>query len=372
MKTYGIVCDALNLVNKTGVERYLTSLLTAMTSVPLLADERVLLYVSHLPIIDFTLPSGWEWRVLKSVLPGWTHSTLSWEMFRHPPQVLFVPAHEVPLYTYSKTRVVTTIHDVAFKYFPAAYEPIALRRQEFAVRHAIRYAKKIITVSETTEHDLEKFWSVPFSRLRTIPLAVDASHYTVSDSALTETLARYRLSAKKYFFFIGRLEHKKNVATLIRAFVEFKRQLGVGSPIELVLAGKFGFGKEAIQAELRSAGSDIKLLGFVPDVDAAALLQGSLALCYPSLYEGFGLPLLEAFAAAVPVIASNIPSSREVAGDAALFVDPSDTPGFVRALQAILHEPQVRATLIAAGQNRLSHYSWSKTATQTWDVLRSV
>lgn len=372
MKTYGIVCDALNLPHKTGVERYLFSLLTSMMEHPLLADERVLLYVSKIPTTAFILPSGWEWRVISSPLPGWTHLRLSWEQFRHPPQVLFVPAHEVPLYTYSKTRVVTTIHDVAFKYFPAAYEPVVLRRQAWAVQHAIRYAKKIITVSETTKHDLENFWHVSFDRLRAIPLAVDANQYTLDQNIIDEVLLRYRLSAGKYFFYLGRLESKKNVATLIRAFVELKRQLGVGSPIQLVLAGKFGYGAEAIKYELNQAGADVHVLGFVSDADAAALLKGSLALCYPSLYEGFGLPILEAFAAGVPVLASDIPSSREVAANAALFVKPDDTPGFVRALQTLVHEPQTRADLVARGTIRLADFSWQKTAAKTWEVLRSV
>ncbi len=376
MKTYGIVCDALNLAHKTGVERYLTSLLTAMMAQPLLPDEQVLLYVSRIPEGSGRewgiLPNHWSWRVISSPLPGWTHLRLSWEQFRHPPQVLFIPAHEVPLYTYSKTRVVTTIHDVAFKYFPAAYEPVVLRRQAWAVQHAIRYAKKIITVSETTKHDLEQFWHVSFDRLRAIPLAVDASQFALDQAAVDATLLRYRLSAGKYFFYLGRLESKKNVATLIRAFVEFKRQLGIGSPIQLVLAGKFGYGAEAIKYELSQAGADVHVLGFVPDVDAAALLKGSLALCYPSLYEGFGLPILEAFAAGIPVLASDIPSSHEVAGNAAIFVHPDDTPGFVRALQTLVHEPSTRADLIARGTIRLADFSWAKTAAKTWEVLRSV
>ncbi len=379
MKTYGIVCDALNLPHKTGVERYLTSLLTSMMTQPLLPDEQVLLYVSQIPkgsgLESSILPNHWSWRVISSPLPGWTHLRLSWEQFRHPPQVLFVPAHEVPLYTYSKTRVVTTIHDVAFKYFPAAYEPVVLRRQAWAVQHALRYAKKIITVSETTKRDLEQFWHVSFDRLRAIPLATDAqpspSHGGVG-GGLDETLLRYRLSAGKYFFYLGRLESKKNVATLIRAFVEFKRQLGVGSPVQLVLAGKFGYGADLIKYELGQAGADVHLLGFVPDADAVALLKGSLALCYPSLYEGFGLPILEAFAAGVPVLASDIPSSREVAADAALFVKPDDTPGFVKAMQTLVHEPQTRAALISRGTTRLADFSWAKTATKTWEVLRSV
>jgi glycosyltransferase involved in cell wall biosynthesis len=389
MKTYGIVCDALNLEHKTGVERYLSSLLSAMMAQPLLPDERVLLYVSQIPKkgspllsreegsgLEFgILPSGWEWRVLSSKLPGWTHLRLSWEMFRHPPQILFVPAHEVPLYTYSKTRVVATIHDVAFKYFPSAYEPVALRRQAWAVQHAIRYAKKIITVSETTSRDLEKFWRITFDRLRAIPLATDlqpSPSYGGAGGGINDALLRYRLTAGQYFFYLGRLESKKNIVTLIRAFVTFKQQLGIGSPIKLVLAGKFGFGQAEIQSELKSAGDDIIVLGFIPDADAAALLKGSLALCFPSLYEGFGLPILEAFAAGVPVIASNIPSSREVAANAAIFVDPNDTPGLVRAMQTILHEPQTRADLALRGTRRLADFSWQKTAQKTWEVLRSV
>lgn len=371
--TIGIVCNALLLEAKTGVERYVQSLLRAMANEPLLPGERVLLYVAKKPVVDFTLPAGWEWEELPFALGrGWTHMRLSWEMFRRPPSVLFVPAHEVPLFVDKKTRVVATVHDVAFRHFPAAYERPLAQRQEWAIRHALRRAKHIITVSEATKRDLVALFHVTPERITTIPLAVDASAFVVGEAKKQEVLARYRLTAGKYLFYIGRLEEKKNIVTLVNAFAHCKEQLGVGHPLQLVLAGNYGYGRERIARAIAAAGADVRVLGFVPDADAAALMQGALALCFPSLYEGFGLPILEGFAAGVPVLASDIASSREVAGDAALFVAASDTPGWTRAMQQCVFDAVLREALAAKGTAQLQEFSWSKTAAATWQVLRAV
>lgn len=367
MKTYGIVCNALTLSVRTGVERYVSALLNAMMQESLAPGDRVLLYVAKMPDVALSLPTGWEWRVLSTPLPGWTHTRLSLEMFRHPPDVLFVPAHEVPLYVDKKTRVVTTVHDVAFRLFPQAYDRLAVQRQEFAIRHALRHAAQLITVSATTKRDLVELFGVAPERITAIPLAIEATE-RVAEETKREVLTRYGLANKKYFYLIGRLEEKKNVAMLVRAFADFRRQHG--GDVELVLAGKYGYGEMRIRRAISASPEGIHVLGFVPDADAAVLMQGALALCFPSLYEGFGLPILEAFAAGVPVLASDIPSSREVADSAALFVAADDMVGFASAMGRLAGDDALRQELIARGSTRREDFSWSKAAQATWQVLR--
>ena len=180
-------------------------------------------------------------------------------------------------------------------------------------------ATKLLAISEATKNDLVELAHADATKIVVTPLAVNASDFTVTPEQKSEVLNRYRLSAGKYFLYVGRLETKKNVVTLLRAFAELKKDLGVGHPIELVLAGKWGYGEEAIKQTLAVNNNGVRVLGFTPEEDLASLYSGALAFCFPSLYEGFGMPVLEAAAAGTPVIASDIPALREVMGDAAVF-----------------------------------------------------
>lgn len=368
----GIDCNALTRGFATGVERYVRTLIIELMKTSLAPGDRVRLYVSSIPKETMALPDGWEWRVLPFGMPkGWTHVRLSWELVRNPPDVLFVPGHEVPLFVSKKTKVVATVHDVAFRRVPSTYPPRARRRQEWAVRRAVKRATRLIAVSETTKRDLVELYGVNQEKISVTPLAVDTTQFVMTEGAMRDILQRYRVAPGKYFFFVGRLEEKKNVAALVDAFAEMRRKLGVGHPVELLLAGTPGFGGERIlRAVARATG--VRTVGFVPDADAAALMRGARALCFPSLYEGFGLPILEGFAAGVPVIASDIPSSREVAGDAALFVAPDDVPGWTKAMERCLFGADVRATFIAKGNEQLQKFSWTATADATWNVLRKL
>ncbi len=369
---YGIVVDALTVSAPTGVERYVRALLTAMMEQSLQPDERVVLYAAKMPLGNFSLPQGWEWKILPFALAkGWTHLRLSAELLHHPPDVLFVPAHEVPLFVSKKTKIVATVHDVAFRRLSHIYGNQAARRQEWAIRRVVKKATRILVVSRTTGQDLIELYGVTPERLAVSPLAVAQGMQMGSEERAT-ILQRYRLVAGKYLFYIGRLEEKKNVVTLIRAFAVLKRDLGIGHPVTLVLAGSYGFGKERITRALAEAPDDVAVLGFVPDTDVAALFGGALALCFPSHYEGFGLPLLEAFAYGVPVIASDIPSSREVAGQAAVFVGATDVSGWVKAMKHCVLDAAARKELIAKGSDRAKAFSWEETAAVTWHTLRDV
>lgn len=375
---YGIEVNALTLDKKTGVERYVDRLLRAMMLVPLREGDSVMLYVSKLPAASYQLPAGWEWRVLPFAFPkGWTHARLSWELLRHPPDVFFNPSHEIPLFVSKKTRVVSTVHDLAFHRVPDAYPPANRRRQETAIRRVVKKATRILAISEATKRDLIELVHADAAKITVTPLAVDANDFAIAPIVRDAVLARYRLSPERYVLFVGRLEEKKNVITLIRAFTELKKELGVGHPLELVLAGKWGYGEQRIKnvlMESRSAskGVLVHVLGFVPDADMAALYAGALCLCLPSLGEGFGLPVLESAAAGTPVIASDIPALREVMGDAALFAPATDVVAWTHALRRLVFEPAMAAMCVEKGKVRVAAFSWDATAQKTWDALHNV
>ncbi|MEK7183742.1 MAG: glycosyltransferase family 1 protein [Patescibacteria group bacterium] len=371
MITYGIDGTALLLPNPTGVERYVARLLTAMMQLPLtLEEERVVLYAPKPKPSTLTLPAGWEWKELRFWLPkGWTHVRLSRELLLHPPDVFFNPAHEIPMF-HRRAKIMTTVHDVVFRHVPAAYPPANLRRQEWAVKRIVKQAQTILAVSEATKKDLIDIYKVPEERIVATHLAPASGLGPRNPAA--QVMLKYDITPGMYILFVSRVEAKKNPVTLIRAFIELRRRYGVGHPLKLVLAGSQGFGgDEALQvAKVSNCVNDILFLGYVPDEDIPGLMENALCFAFPSLGEGFGIPVLEAMSAGAPVVASDIPAVREVAGDAAIFVPPLDIAKWTVALDTMLVDQKRREELSAKGRERVKAFSWEKTATATWKALR--
>lgn len=367
MAIFGIAANSLNAPRHTGVERYLVSVLRAMMAQPLREGDRVVLYVAKVPE-GWTLPQGWAWRVLPWRVKGWTHVRLSWELWRNSPDVFWNPTHEVPLCT-GRATVVSTVHDLAFKRFPGSYDRKNARRQAWAIRQAVRRSARMLAISATTKRDLEELYGVASARIAVTPLGVDAA--ALRAPLQEDVLRTYNLTPGRYVLYVGRLEGKKNVATLVRGYGEFLRsQPDAG--VALVLAGGWGFGRERIEAALREAGGDVRVLGFVPDAALASLYAGAVAFCFPSYYEGFGLPVLEAFAAGVPVLASTAPALVEVAGDAALFAPPEDAHAWAEQLRVIVGDAALREELAARGAVRAAMLTWEATAEATWKALYDV
>jgi len=173
---------------------------------------------------------------------------------------------------------------------------------------------------------------------------------------------------------VGRLEKKKNVTNLIRAFELFKARRGLGDPFELVFVGEPGYGYNEMKKyfDLSPHKAQIRQLGYLPDEEVAPLMSQAIAYLFPSWYEGFGIPNLEAMAAGTCLISSDIPAYREVVGDAGLLVPPGEPEAWAHALERIVKDGTLRTELIAKGAERVKQFSWQKTAEQTWEVLRAL
>ena len=371
MIIYGIDAHLLLRVHKDGVPRYAAMLLDAMMQQPLLEDERVVLYANGAKPDEIVLPTGWSWKTLRWPIPrGWTHGRLSLEMLLWPPSVLFVPGHEVPMFMRSSIAAVTTVHDVAFKVLPDVYEPAAVRRQDIAVRRAIGRAQTLLVPSNATMNELVHEYHVDVKRIVVTPLAPTIS---VVDADADDVLRRYRIGDGQYIVAISRLEKKKNTLLLVRAFAALKRKLGHSHPLTLVLAGQFGFGEREIRRAIteEQVDDEVRLLGYVNDHDASALLRHARCFAFPSRAEGFGIPMLEAMAHGTPIIASNISSSIEVAGDAALLVSQNDISAFTRGLEPLVHDSALCERYRQAGFARVQAFSWDVCATETWKALRA-
>ncbi len=362
----GIDAHLLLRARMTGVERYAKCLLERMAlTTP--RDWRVTLYGNGERPAWMMLPASWTWKRLAWPFGrGWTHGRLSLEMLTMPPDVLFVPGHEVPLFVRAKTQVVTTLHDVAFKRFPETYPAAAVRRQDMAVLRAIARANRILTPSQATKRDLIELYGVSGERVVVTHLAP-----TMPLAHAIDALVALRLRPNMYFLFIGRLEAKKGVVDAVRAFTTLKASLGHGDPYMLALVGDFGFGGDDVKRAIEASGiaHDIRVFGYVNDDNAAALLANALALIMPSRAEGFGIPVVEAMAAGCPVIASDAPALVEVCQGACAESRVGDVSSLAQAMWRMVSDAPERERLIAQGRERAKAFDWGVTARRTWDVV---
>lgn len=373
--TYAIDAWIPNQDRMTGVQRYALRLIQTMKQQPLLENERVVLY-TYQPLAGelADLPNGWEERVLPwPPRRGWMSARVSWELFRRRPNVLFVPAQGLPRFFFG-TPVVTTVHDVAFRRIGNLYDPAVRRRIAHVTKRSIKHASHLLTVSEFTRQEVQDAYHIKSEKITVTPLAADTSAYRRIDTQTIESVLRTHRLGHNFFLFVGRLEKKKNVSTLIRAFELFKQNRGIGDPFELVLVGEPGWGYVEIKSAIdRSPHRElIREVGYLPDGEVAALMNVAMAFCFPSWYEGFGIPNLEAMACGTVLLTADIPAHREVAGEAAVFISPQDPDAWAKQMDRLVDDPILRDQLIEKGTMRAAEFSWEKTARETWSVLRSL
>jgi len=368
----GIEASRANKLHKTGVEWYSYRLIQALKQDPEAAPHTWMLYGNQpLSMGLERLPGNWhECRLEWPPEYLWTQVRLSLEMLRKPPEVLFVPAHVLP--RFAPKRSVVTVHDVGFHRFPELYKPRQVSYHEWSTRDIVKSGAKIITVSSFCKREIMDGYGVPSERIDVTPLGVDHDTYKPADpSVIATTLARLQIPTP-YILFVGRLEAKKNILVLVEAFKRHKQSRGMGDPLQFVLAGLPGEGFDAIEKAIAESdcADAIHITGYLSESDKVALLSGALAYVQPSLYEGFGLPPLEAMACGSPVISSNAASLPEVVGEGnALFFDPQDPESLRVHLETVLDQSAVRDRLRLAGLAWAPRFRWDKTARQTLQTL---
>ena len=286
--------------------------------------------------------------------------------------LLHCPYFASPLFPNVPT--VVTIHDVIPLVLPEYRRAIHVRLYTHLVSAAARRARAITTVSETAKKDIVRTLGIPADRVHVIYNAADSSLHPVADRSTLEALRETYGIEQDFLLYFGGFDVRKNVMRVVRAFGSARESFQ--RPCQLLLAGSLGLVGHPLYPDprplIRKLGleSKVVLAGRIPEEDKAILYSASTALVFPSLYEGFGMPVLEAMACGTPVVTSKLSSLPEVAGDAALMVDPTDVEALAGAMVRMVNDRSLRDELAGKGLRRASEFRWEDSAMKTLEVYR--
>jgi glycosyltransferase involved in cell wall biosynthesis len=263
---------------------------------------------------------------------------------------------------------VLTVHDLIFRRYPAHHKRLNRWYLNATMPLFCRRADHIIAVSEQSKRDVIEAYGIPPEKITVIYEAADPRFCPQAAETIAAVRARYRLP-DRYLLFVGTIEPRKNLGRVLTAF---ERLHAEGLTDALVIVGKRGWLYDDFFARLEASPAKQAVIfpGFVPDADLPAIYSGAQALAFPSEFEGFGLPVLEAMACGTPVVCSNTSSLPEVTGDAALLVDPLDVDALTEALRRVLNDPALAADLRGRGLVQAARFSWARAAEETLVVYR--
>jgi glycosyltransferase involved in cell wall biosynthesis len=342
----------------TGTEHYAIQLIRAIIQHN--QQHHITLYFRDIPSRDLFPTSD---HVKHKIIPfrrAWTHLRFAAALWHDKPDVTFVPAHTLP-FAFPGPAVVT-VHDLGFKYFPEAHPSRQRLYLDWTTRYSARRASIILADSHATAHDLTKFYGTPSEKIQMV-------YHGVEKPAMADLEAvrqKYHLPSH-YFLFIGTLQPRKNIARIVQAYRQWKAA-HPQDPAELVLAGGKGwlFDHNWIEGI-----ETVHLTGYIDDADKGALYAGALALLFPSLYEGFGFPVIEAMHCGTPVIASNTSSLPELVGEAGLLVDPLRVEDIAYAMGNLSDHETLRQMLQERGLSQATSFTWERAAHQTLNALET-
>lgn len=329
----------------------------------------------------------------------WTLGRLTLEMLIHKPDVLFVPAHTLPLVAPKKT--ITTIHDVAFARDCAIYrqevgdpkeesagkilnffiklitfgkyKACAIDYFNWSTRQALKRAKRVITVSNFTKNEIVDVYGDYKDKIKVIYNGYSVSWYKpdVDKKVVDEVLDKYGIE-KPYFFYIGRLEKKKNIPKLVEAFAEAKEKRNFKHKLVLIGDASFGFDDVKYNIDAYNVESEIIMPGWIKEEDIPFIYSGADAFIFPTRHEGFGIPVVQAMACGVPVLASDLPVLREVGGDAIFYFDADNVNSIASAIIEIMDNEKLKNDLIVKGYKQAKKYSWEKASREVLGEIESL
>lgn len=365
MKSLNIAIDASRTTRqqRTGTENYSLQLIRHLLA--LNSNHHFNLYFRDEPPSDlFTPHSNWSKHVIK--FPRmWTQVRFAAELWRTRPDLTFVSAHTLP--RFFPGRAVATVHDLGYLYFPEAHPEKERRYLDWSTKYSANRATIVLADAEATKHDLMTHYHIPEDKIWVVYPGYDESLASVADpEKLTAVRQKYNLP-EQYLFFLGTLQPRKNIARLVEAYAQWRSSSG-NQDIGLVLGGNPGW----LYDESWTAGVDgVTLTGYVTDEDVAALYSGALAFVFPSLYEGFGFPVIEAMRCDTSVLCSSTTSLSEIGEDAVLQVDPLDIDSIAEGIRQLVDDENLRRNLVEKGRVQSEKFSWQRAAEITLQALEA-
>lgn len=357
---------------RTGTENYSYQLLKHLS----LIDKKNIyqIYLRPNSLVDHhDWPENFKFKVIN--FPRlWTQAGLALETFINPPDILFVPAHTLPILRKPAIKTVMTVHDLGSEYLPSAHQFKQKLYLKLTTDLLMNSATKLIAVSNSTKNDLISQAKVGKSQVEVIYEGVDKTVFQpIPYVSLKEVLYKYDLVKNYYFLTVGTIQPRKNLIRLMKAFKGFLNMTN-DFKFKLILVGEKGWLSDEIFEVPKKIGlnSNVRFLGRVKDEELVHLYSGAAALVYPSLYEGFGLPVLEAFACNCPVIASNSSSLPEVVGEAGLLVNPYSVEQIMAAMLKLTSNQNLRDNLIEEGSIRASKFTWDECAKKTLALIENL
>lgn len=368
-----------------------TSLLSPLTGIGQYSRQLAVGLANYESIdADFFYGAVWSKEVRGAPLPGpvglvpWlrSHVPFSYELRRmvqnnrfaeyaekqafnlyHEPNILPLPF---------RGPTVITVHDLSWIRYPHAHPPERVRAMDKYFQPGLERASLILTDSEFVKRELMDVLGVKPGSIHPVLLGVEALFHPRSADETRAVLDAHDLVHGQYLLAVGTLEPRKNLAVALRAFMQLAPPLRKRFP--LVLVGMKGWHTSALEQQIAPlvAAGQVRQLGYLAREDLAKIIAGATTLIYPSIYEGFGLPPLEAMACGVPVITSNVSSIPEVVGDTGLMLDPQDMDGFAKAMETLLTAPDVREAMALKALARSAQFTWANCVSQTVEAYRLV
>lgn len=296
----------------------------------------------------------------------WFEWAVPYALRRYQADVFFSPDGYLSLR--SEVPAALTVHDLAFEHYTDHIPALASRYYRYFTPRFCAHAQRLMAVSGYTAADIHQRYDIPKTKIAVCGNACREGFRPLSAAEVQAARSRWS-TGRPYYLYVGSIHPRKNVHRLIEAFSAFKSQ--TESPAHLLIAGRFAWQAGPVRSAFEASGfkQDIKILGFVPDEDLPALMGGATGFVYPSLFEGFGLPLLEAMEAEVPVITSDVSSMPEVAGQAALLINPAQVSSLTHALVQLERDASLRESLVEKGRVQRQQYSWDRTAKVVYENL---
>ncbi len=381
--------NALFRGEPTGVANYICNLIYSLAEID--RKNRYVIYMSRSSAPYIQVDQENFTKVYPLVDANRAAYRRYWEQFRMPAlvdadnlDIFHCPMNVIPLFM--KTPRIVTIIDTQYFAYPEHYSFLRKNYNIIFQKLSLLRAAGVITISESVRREINRHFKTPLEKIRAIHFGIDPSFLAPIDKKIVDQVrGEYGLAGQKYVLFAGFPHGRKNLPNMLSAFKRVKTRLGL--PHIFVLAGDRGFDQDSgvteidrTIAELKME-DDVRFLGHVPGICTGAepscrklpfLMAGADVFVFSTLYEGFGLPLLESMACGTPVLASTLPIMREVVGDAGVFTDPHDVEEIARGLTRLFQEPEYREKMVRKGRERIKEFSWRRNAEQSLEYYEEV